>query len=156
MTTNTNPSLLISHHLPYVILSVREMCGSRPCFKSVFGLDLATAVIIIGVLELVVTVIATVLNVVKYSEYYDAYDEEECEDKDVCIGPLIKYTVFDAFSGVLCSVILISGAYLRNRCLIITWISFTLVASVKYIWVVITEDWTSLEVCSGLTLQFSY
>ena len=124
----------------------REMCGSRPCFKSVFGLDLGTAVIIIGVLELVVTIIATVLNVIKYSERYDGFGEE-CEDKDVCIGPLIKYTVFDAFSGVLCSVILITGAHLRNRCLIITWISITLVASVKYIWVVVTEDWTSLEVC---------
>ena len=152
MTTNTNPSLLISHHLPYVILSVREMCGSRPCFKSVFGLDLATAVIIIGVLELLVTIIATVLNVVKYSEYYEAY-REECEDKDVCIGPLIKYTVFDAFFGVLCSVILITGAHLRSKCLIITWICFTLVASVKYIWIVITRDWTSLEVCV-LTVQF--
>ena len=71
-----------------MILSVREMCGSRPCFKSVFGLDLATAVIIIGVLELLVTIIATVLNVVKYTKHFDdpvAY-EEECADKDVCIG----------------------------------------------------------------------
>ena len=128
------------------------MCCSKPCFKSVFGLDLGTAVIIIGVLELVVTIIATVLNVVKYSEYYEAYGEE-CQGKDVCIGPLIKYTVFDAFFGVLCSVILLTGVHLRSRCLIITWISFTLVASVKYIWVVITRDWTSLEVCV-LTVQF--
>ena len=128
-----------------MILDRTEMCGSRPCFKSVFGLDLATAVIIIGVLELVVTIIATLLNVIKYSEYYEAYGEE-CQDKDVCIGPLIKYTVFDAFFGVLCSVILITGAHLRSRCLIITWIFFTLVASVKYLWVVVTQDWTSLEV----------
>ena len=66
------------------------MCGSKPCISSVFGLELRVAVVIIGVLELIVTIIATVLNVVKYTKHFDdpvAY-EEACADKDVCIGKL--------------------------------------------------------------------
>ena len=121
------------------------MCGNRPCFNSVLGIELGTSVFIIGVIELLVTIIATVLNVVKYAKYYDAYGEE-CEDKDVCIGPLIKYSVFDAFFGVLSSVILMVGAHTRSRGLILTWILITVVASIKYVWTVITHDWTSLEV----------
>ena len=29
---------------------------------------------------------------------------------DVCVGPLLKYAVFDAFFGILCSLLLIGGA----------------------------------------------
>ena len=67
------------------------MCGSKPCISSVFGLELRVAVVIIGVLELIVTIIATILNVVKYTKHFDdpvAY-EEACADKDVCIGTYV-------------------------------------------------------------------
>merc|ERR1712110_77746 len=76
--------------------------GARPCFTSCFGIPLQTSVIIVGVIELFITIIATVLNIVKYAKYLDP-DGDECEGKDVCIGPLIKYSVFDAFFGVLCA-----------------------------------------------------
>ena len=49
------------------------------------------AVVIIGVLELIVTIIATILNVVKYTKHFDdpvAY-KEACADKDVCIGTYV-------------------------------------------------------------------
>ena len=36
------------------------------------------------------------------------------QDKDVCVGPLIKYTVFDAFFGALCGVLLILGSLQKS------------------------------------------
>ena len=36
------------------------------------------------------------------------------QDKDVCIGPLIKYTVFDAFFGALCGILLIVGSLQKS------------------------------------------
>jgi hypothetical protein len=118
---------------------------TRPCFSSCLGLPLQTTVIVIGLLELLITIVATVLNVVKYAKFMDP-DGEECEGKDVCIGPLIKYSVFDAFTGVVCALLLIVGGYTRSHCLLITWCIVTLMASAKYVWVVVTHDWTSLEV----------
>merc|ERR1712200_30667 len=70
-----------------------KMCGP-PCFRSVCGMPLQKAVYIIGLIELIITVIVTIANVVKYSQFVN---EEDCEGKDVCIGPIIKYCVFDAF-----------------------------------------------------------
>ena len=121
------------------------MCGGRPCFNSFLGIPLQLTVIIIGVIELIITIIATILNVVKYAQFVDPYGEE-CEGKDVCIGPLIKYSVFDAFFGIVCALLLIVGAHTRNHCMLITWMIITAVISLKYIWVVVTHDWTSLEV----------
>ena len=72
----------------------------------------------------------------------------ECDDKDVCIGPIIKFAVFDALFGVGCSLMLIFGAHLRNHCLLVSWMVVTLVISTKYIWVVIVNDWSNLEVCA--------
>merc|ERR1712223_2024160 len=92
-----------------------KMCGP-PCFRSVCGMPLQTAVYIIGLVELIITVIVTIANVVKYSKFIN---EEDCEGKDVCIGPIIKYCVFDAFFGILCSILLFIGARLRHRCLLI-------------------------------------
>merc|ERR1712203_1300475 len=71
----------------------KKMCG-QPCFRSVCGMPLQKAVYIIGLVELIITVIVTIANVVKYSKLVN---EEDCEGKDVCIGPIIKYCVFDAF-----------------------------------------------------------
>merc|ERR1712012_803698 len=68
-----------------------KMCGP-PCFRSVCGMPLQKAVYIIGLIELIITVIVTIANVVKYSQFVN---EEDCEGKDVCIGPIIKYCVFD-------------------------------------------------------------
>ena len=118
---------------------------TRPCFSSCFGLPLQTTVIIVGIIELVITIIATFLNVVKLTRKIDT-EGEECKGKDICIGPLIKYSVFDASFGVLLAFCLIFGGYLRNHCLLVTWMIFTVIASLKYIWVVVTHDWTSLEV----------
>ena len=64
------------------------MCGSKPCCESVFGLELRLAVITIGVMELLLTLVTTLLNI---SKFIKSVEEEEdfmrfCEDKDVCIG----------------------------------------------------------------------
>merc|ERR1712147_146256 len=111
-----------------------KMCGP-PCFRSVCGMPLQKAVYIIAV-------IVTIANVVKYSQFVN---EEDCEGKDVCIGPIIKYCVFDAFFGILCSVLLFIGARMRHRCLLIFWILITLGCSIKYLYVFVVSDWTSLE-----------
>ena len=119
------------------------MCGGKPCFTSVCGLSLQKSVMIIGFVQLGITLIATILNVVKMSR---GYDDEECEGKDVCIGAIIKYAVFDALFGVACSLMLIFGAKLRNHCLLVFWMLVTVVTSAKYLWIVATRDWTDLEV----------
>merc|ERR1712179_836846 len=107
--------------------SPTNMCGD-PCIKSVCGLSLQKSVTIIGIIELVITVLVTIANVVKHAKLIDT-DSFECEGKDICIGPIIKYCVFDAFFGVLCALLLIFGASRRSRCLLIFCIN----------------DWTSLE-----------
>ena len=119
------------------------MCGP-PCFRSVCGFPLQKAVYIIGLVELTITVIVTIANVVKYSKNVTE-DGEFCEGKDVCIGPIIKYCVFDAFFGILCSILLFIGARMRHRCLLIFWILITLGCSIKYLYVFFVSDWTSLE-----------
>ena len=96
------------------------------------------------------------------------YNLSKYQDKDVCVGPLIKYTVFDAFFGTLCGIILIVASlqkslvmakqsqtwlwvlnftHLSSQCLLVTWMVLTVVISVKYLLVVLTHDWSSLEVC---------
>merc|ERR1712172_248924 len=107
-----------------------KMCGP-PCFRSVCGMPLQTAVYIIGLVELIITVIVTIANVVKYSKFVN---EEDCDGKDVCIGPIIEYCVFDAFFGILCSILLFIGARMRHRCLLIFWIVITLGCSIKYLY----------------------
>ena len=119
------------------------MCGP-PCFRSVCGFPLQKAVYIIGLVELTITVIVTIANVVKYSKNVTE-DGEFCEGKDVCIGPIIKHCVFDAFFGILCSILLFIGARMRHRCLLIFWILITLGCSIKYLYVFFVSDWTSLE-----------
>ena len=59
------------------------MCGARPCLSSVCGLELRVAVITIGGAELLLTLVATVLNVAKYASHYT---EDGCRDRDVCFG----------------------------------------------------------------------
>ena len=66
--------------------------------------------------------------------------------QDVCIGPIIKYAVFDAFFGVVCALLLIFGAHLRNNCLLISWVVITICTSLKYVYVVVVSDWSRLEV----------
>ena len=118
------------------------MCGGKPCFNSVCGLSLQKSVIIIGFVQLGITVIATILNVIKLSKGY----QDDCDGKDICIGPIIKYAVFDALFGVSCSLLLVFGAKLRNHCLLVFWIIITVISSAKYIWIVSTRDWSDLEV----------
>ena len=78
-------------------------------------------------------------------------DEQNYYFQDVCIGPIIKYAVFDAFFGVVCSLLLIFGAHLRNNCLLISWVVITLCTSLKYFYVVVISDWSRLEVITSLT-----
>merc|ERR1712217_409815 len=47
--------------------------------------------------------------------------------------------------GILCSVLLFIGARMRHRCLLIFWILITLGCSIKYLYVFVVSDWTSLE-----------
>merc|ERR1711953_958953 len=87
-----------------------KMCGP-PCFRSVCGFPLQKAVYIIGLVELTITVIVTIANVVKYSKNVNE-DGEFCDGKDVFIG-----------------------AGMRHRCLLIFWILITLGCSIKYLYV---------------------
>jgi hypothetical protein len=124
------------------------MCGGQPCFGSVFGIPLQKSVLIIGIGQLVITIIATILNIIRYFAAVGAFDDDfefKC-DEDVCIGPIIKYAVFDAFFGVCCGLMLIFGSHLRNRCLLVFWMIITVFVSMKYIWVVVTHDWRAIEV----------
>ena len=121
------------------------MCGNQLCFKSVLGVPLQRAVLVSGIIELSITSIATILNVVKYASFSHSYSDE-CEGKDVCLGPLIKYAVFDALFGVICSLLLIFGAKRTDKCLLICWMVITFFISIKYVYVVIIHDWTALEV----------
>merc|ERR1719209_821896 len=105
-------------------------------------MPLQTAVYIIGLVELIIIVIVTIANVVKYSKFIN---QQENAAEDVCIGPIIKYCVFDAFFGILCSILLLVGAKLHHRCLLIFWILITAGCSIKYLIVFIGNDWTSLE-----------
>jgi len=135
------------------------MCGGKPCFDSVFGISLKTSVLIVGIIELVITIIATILNIIKYATAVGAFDDDfgrECDDKDVCIGPIIKYAVFDGFFGVGCALLLIFGAHLRNHCLLILWMIITVLISTKYLWVVFAHDWTSLEDWISITYLLFY
>ena len=80
---------------------------------------------------------------------------------------MFQYTVFSAITGVVCALCLIVGAIQANVYLLVimslklpinmteyiinglqvTWLLVTAVASVKHVHVVITNDWTSQEVC---------
>jgi len=126
-----------------------------PCISSCCGLPLQKAVILIGVAELVITIIATALNVTKAAGAFDGYGEE-CEGKDVCIGPIIKYAVFDSLFGIICSLLLIFGAHTRNNCMLISWMVVTIALSAKYIWVVVTHDWSALEDWISITYLLFY
>ena len=67
------------------------MCGARPCLSSVCGLELRVAVIAIGGAELLLTLVATVLNVAKYASHYT---EDGCRDRDVCFGSFTLYYIW--------------------------------------------------------------
>ena len=74
------------------------------------------------------------------------YEKSECgDDVDVCIGPLIKYAVFDAFIGSICAIILIVGALGRSVCILIIWMIVVPFTSIKYVWVLNTSNWTQYE-----------
>ena len=136
------------------------MCHQKPCFTSLCGLPLTSLVPAIGLLELGMTVVATTLNVIKYTQHLELVGEE-CLTRDVCIGPLIKvsqkllksnyfrllfqYTVFDGLFGLVCSVLLIVGSLQSSLCLLVTWCVLTVFITVKHVWVLLTHDWTAVE-----------
>ena len=125
------------------------MCGGRPFFNSCCGLSLQKSVIVIGIIELIITLIATILNMIKLKfGPFGAFDEryKECIGRDLCFVPMVKYAMFDAFFGIISSLMLIFGAHLRNNCLLITWALTTVLTSTKYIHVLDANDWSRLEV----------
>ena len=75
------------------------MCGARPCLSSVCGLELRVAVITIGGAELLLTLVATVLNVAKYASHYT---EDGCRERDVCLGNFILYYIWFSDADVVC------------------------------------------------------
>ena len=104
------------------------LCGP-PCFKSVFGMPLQTAVYIISLVDLIIKV----ANVVKYSEY----DRDHQDHRDhLYIGKIIV----DGLYGILCSIFLFIGARMRNRCLLSFWIIIFLCERLKHLYVVIVKD----------------
>ena len=67
-----------------------KMCRrGQPTFNTVFGQPLRSVVVYIGLLELTITLVATVLNLIKYTQHLDLFGED-CAGKAVCVGPLIK------------------------------------------------------------------
>ena len=65
--------------------------------------------------------------------------------RNISLCPPLQYTVFDAFSGVVCSVLLIVGSLQANRCFLVTWCILTGLVTIKHLWVVLTHDWTAVE-----------
>ena len=47
----------------------------------------------------------------------------------------------------------VSKILLRNNCLLISWMLVTIALSAKYIWVVVTHDWSALEVRNPVPIQ---
>ena len=121
------------------------MCGGEPCFRSVFGVPLQKSVLIIGYIHLAITLLATILNTIQYATDRTGYDTS-CTEEEVCFGPLLKYAFFDAFFGIICSLLLIFGSRTKSRCLLISWMIIAFCTSFKYIWVVLYNDWESVEV----------
>ena len=81
--------MTLDSHVP------RVMCGARPCCSSVCGLELRVAVITIGGAELLLTLVATVLNLAKYASHYtEEGDSAQCRDRDVCFGNFISYYIY--------------------------------------------------------------
>ena len=66
-----------------------KMFLGQPCFTTVFGQNIRRVVLHIGLLELLITLVITTLNVIKYTQYVQLFGEA-CASKDVCVGPLIK------------------------------------------------------------------
>ena len=66
-----------------------KMCPGQPCFTTVFGQNIRLVLLHIGLLELVLTLVVTTLNLIKYTKNLHLVGED-CATKDVCLGPLIK------------------------------------------------------------------
>ena len=66
-----------------------KMFPGQPCFTTVFGQNIRRVVLHIGLVELLITLVVTTLNVIKYTQYVQLFGED-CASKDVCVGPLIK------------------------------------------------------------------
>merc|ERR1719334_320959 len=63
---------------------------------------------------------------------------------------------FDAFFGILCALLLVFGAKMRNSCLLISWLIITVGCSIKYIVVVCENDWSSIEDWISITYLLFY
>merc|ERR1711963_265460 len=99
-----------------------NMCGP-PCFRSVCGMPLQKAVYIIGLIELIITVIVTIANVAKYSQFVNG---EDCEGKDVCIGAFSSFgfsSLSAAASSTSTSSSSATGRAWRTGCPSLTWSS---------------------------------
>merc|ERR1712211_166659 len=71
------------------------------------------------------------------------------------LGQLLSTLSLTLF-GIICSLLLIFGAHTRNNCMLISWMVVTIALSAKYIWVVVTHDWSALEDWISITFLLFY
>merc|ERR1712223_495917 len=74
-----------------------KMCGP-PCLRSVCGVPLQKAVYIIGLIELIITVIVTIANVVKYSQFVNEEDSRAKTSASAPSSSTVSSTPSSAFS----------------------------------------------------------
>merc|ERR1711874_496892 len=75
-----------------------KMCGP-PCFRSVCGMPLQKAVYIIGLIELIITVIVTIANVVKYSQFVNERTARAKTSASAPSSSTVSSTPSSAFSA---------------------------------------------------------
>ena len=66
------------------------------------------------------------------------------------MGPLIKFAVFDGFFGTLCALLLIFGGKSESSCMLVSWLVLTGCCTLKYLYVLLFNDWTDVEVRTTL------
>merc|ERR1712026_514823 len=92
-----------------------------------------------------ITVVASIVNTVRYSQYREDLGEN-CLANEFCLGPLIKFAVWDGLFGTVSALLLIFGARSESNCLLVMWMIMTGACSIKYLWVLIFHEWINYEV----------
>jgi len=126
-------------------------CGTEPLLDSVFGIPLRRSVFLAGVVQLFITIITTIFSTIQYAQYRNSAYGDLCDGTDWCIGPLLRFAVFDALSGLL-----MCGAKQESRCLLVSWMVFTGFCSLNHLWVVFGNWYVVSRVLVALgTLLFN-
>merc|ERR1711997_659710 len=135
--------------------NITMCCTGKPCFNSVFGISLRRAVIIIGCIQLGITAVVSIINTVRYAEYRTDLGQD-CSSEEICVGPLIKFAVFDGFFGTLCALLLIFGGKSESSCMLVSWLVLTGGCSLNYLYVLLFNDWTDIEDYISLAFLLFY